>query len=149
MAGILSKGIKLSYATGTGSSKTWTELTGLQSIPDIGGPADKVDVTTLADGNYCYINGIKDFGDLEFGFLYDNSGSTSNYRLIRGLEEAGNVVEFKLEFPDVPATSGTVGTTFEFSGEVSTTIDGQEVNSAITFKMNVTLNSSIAVSNPQ
>lgn len=148
MAGILSKDIKLFYNSGSASSTTWTQLTGLQSIPDLGGAADKVEVTTLADGNRTYINGIKDFGDLEFGFLYDNSGSTSNYRIIRGLEEAGDIVEFKVEFPDILTASTGHGTTFEFSGEVSTTIAGQEVNSAITFSMNVTLNSDIEVSNP-
>lgn len=149
MAGILSKGIKLFYNSATsGSTASWAELTGLQEVPDLGGAADKVDVTTLADGNYKYINGIKDFGDLAFTFLYDNSASTSNYRIIRGLEEAGKVVEFKIEFPDVPETSGTHGTEFEFSGEVSTTITGAQVNGALQFSMNVTLNSDIAVSNP-
>lgn len=149
MAGLLSKGIKISYNSGSAGSAVWTELTGLQSIPDLGGAADKVDVTTLADGNYKYINGIKDFGDLEFSFLYDASTSASNYQIIRGLEEDGEIVEFKVEFPDA-ITSGSTGhgTQFDFSGQVSTSIDGQEVNSAITFKMNVTLNSDIEVTMP-
>lgn len=127
ITGLLSKGITLSYK----KDGEYTEIDGLQSIPDIGGPADKVDVTTLADGNYRYINGIKDFGDLEFGFLYD----IENYKIVRGLEDDGEPVDFKVEFPD--------GASFAFSGEVSTTIDAQEVNSAITFTMNITLNSDI------
>lgn len=148
MAGVLSKGIKLYYNSASGSTATWTEITGLQSVPDMGGAADKVDVTTLADSNYKYISGIKDFGDLEFGFLYDNSASTSNYRICKGFEGAG-VKEFKVEFPDALTGEGTHhGTEIAFSGEVSTTIDGQEVNSAITFKMTVTLNSDLVVSNP-
>ena len=136
MAGILSKGITLSYKKDT----QFVVIPDLQEVPDLGGSAEKVDVTTLADGNYKYINGIKDFGDLEFKFLYSNSGTESNYRICRGLEEAGKVVEWKVEFPD--------GTSFEFSGEPSTTIDGQSVNSAITFTLNITLNSDITVSNP-
>ena len=134
--GILSKGITLSYK----KNLEYVVIPDLQEVPDLGGSADKVDVTTLADGNYRYINGIKDFGDLAFKFLYDNAGETSNYRICRGLEEAGNVVEWKVSFPD--------GTSFEFSGEPSTTIDGQSVNSAITFTLNITLNSDITVSNP-
>ena len=134
--GILSKGITLSYK----KNETYVIIPDLQEVPDVGGPADKVDVTTLADGNYRYINGIKDFGDLAFKFLYDNAGETSNYRICRGLEEAGQVVDWKMAFPD--------GTTFEFKGEPSTTIDGQSVNSAITFTLNITLNSEITVSNP-
>ena len=136
MAGILSKGITLSYKKDT----QFVVIPDLQEVPDLGGSAEKVDVTTLADGNYKYINGIKDFGDLEFKFLYSNSGTESNYRICRGLEEAGKVVEWKVSFPD--------GTGFEFSGEPSTTIDGQSVNSAITFTLNITLNSDITVSNP-
>ena len=136
MAGILSKGITLSYK----KDSQFAVIPDLQEVPDLGGSAEKVDVTTLADGNYKYINGIKDFGDLEFKFLYSNSGTESNYRICRGLEEAGKVVEWKVEFPD--------GTGFEFSGEPSTTIDGQSVNSAITFTLNITLNSDITVSNP-
>ena len=136
MAGILSKGITLSYKKET----QLVVIPDLQEVPDLGGSAEKVDVTTLADANYKYINGIKDFGDLAFKFLYSNSGETSNYRVCRGLEEAGKVVEWKVEFPD--------GTGFEFSGEPSTTIDGQSVNSAITFTLNITLNSDITVSNP-
>ena len=136
MAGILSKGITLSYKKET----QFVVIPDLQEVPDLGGSAEKVDVTTLADANYKYINGIKDFGDLEFKFLYSNSGTESNYRICRGLEEAGKVVEWKVSFPD--------GTSFEFSGEPSTTIDGQSVNSAITFTLNITLNSDITVSNP-
>lgn len=136
MAGILSKGITLSYK----NSSSYVEIPNLQEVPELGGSAEKVDVTTLADGNYKYINGIKDFGDLAFKFLYDNEGAESNYRIVRGLEESGEIVEWKVTFPD--------NTTFEFSGEASTAIDGASVNSALTFTLNITLNSDIVVSNP-
>jgi hypothetical protein len=136
MAGILSKDITLSYKNGG----EYTVIPNLQEVPELGGTAEKVDVTTLADGNYKYINGIKDFGDLAFKFLYDNSGETSNYRIVRGLEESGEVVDWKVTFPD--------GTGFEFSGEVSTATDSQSVNSAITFTANITLNSDIVVTHP-
>lgn len=138
MAGVLSKGIKLSYSA-TGAT-SYTEIANLQEVPEFGGAADKVDVTTLADANYKYISGLKDFGDLEFKFLYDNSATTSNYRVIRGLEEAGKVVNWKVTFPD--------GTEFTFAGEVSTKIDSAAINAALTFTANITLNSDIAVKNP-
>lgn len=137
MAGILTKGIKLSYKK---QGSTYEEILNLQECPDLGGTAEKVDVTVLADGNKKYINGVKDFGDLAFKFLYDNSGVTSNYRVVRGLEEAGKVVEWKVTFPD--------NTEFAFSGEVTTSIDGASVNNAITFTANITLNSDITVTNP-
>lgn len=138
MAGILSKGITLSYK-GL-ADEDYTLIPNLQEVPELGGSAEKVDVTTLADGNYKYINGIKDFGDLAFKFLYDNSGTQSNYRICRGLEEDGTVINWQVEFPD--------GTTFEFAGEASTAIDSASVNSALTFTLNITLNSDITVNNP-
>lgn len=136
MAGLLTKGIKLSYK----KQNAYEEILNLQECPDLGGTAEKVDVTVLADGNKKYINGIKDYGDLAFKFLYDNSGATSNYRVVRGLEEAGNVVEWKVTFPD--------NTEFAFSGEVTTSIDGASVNNAITFTATINLNSDITVTNP-
>ena len=136
MAGILSKDITLSYK----KDSEYVVIPNLQEVPELGGSAEKVDVTTLADGNYTYINGIKDLGDLAFKFLYDNSGAESNYRICRGLEEAGEFVDWKVTFPD--------GTEFNFSGEASTAIDSASVNSALTFMLNITLNSDIAVTNP-
>ena len=136
MAGILSKDITLSYK----KDDAYVIIPNLQEVPELGGSAEKVDVTTLADGNYKYINGIKDFGDLAFKFLYDNSGAQSNYRICRGLEEDGTVINWQVEFPD--------GTTFEFAGEASTAIDSASVNSALTFTLNITLNSDITVKNP-
>lgn len=137
MAGILTKGITLSYKK---DGSTYDVIANLQECPELGGTAENVEVTTLADGNKKYIKGIKDFGELAFKFLYDNSGAESNYRVIRGLEEAGNVVDWKVTFPD--------NTAFAFSGEVTTAIDSAAVNAALTFTATITLNSDITVTNP-
>lgn len=136
--GILSKGIKLGYSAT--KSSTYTDIPDLQEVPNLGGSAEKVEVTTLTDSNHRYINGIKDYGDLEFKFLYDNSTETSNYRVLKGLETTGAVTYFQVTFPD--------GTKFTFSGQVSTQIDSAAVNSALTFTATITLNSEIAVTNP-
>lgn len=137
MAGILSKGITLSYKA---SGDEYKVIPNLQECPELGGSAEQVEVTTLADGNKKYIKGIKDFGELAFTFLYDNSGAESNYRVVKGLEDAGEVVDWKVTFPDK--------TEFTFSGEVSTAIAGAAVNAALTFSANITLNSDISVQNP-
>lgn len=135
--GILSKGIKLSYKK---SGDTYTEIPDLQEIPELGGAAEKVEVTTLADGAKRYIKGIVDYGDLSFKFLYDNSGAESSYRVLRGIEDAGQIKEFKIELPD--------GTAFAFSASVTTKIDSAGVNAPLTFTADLTLNSNIAVTNP-
>lgn len=132
--GLLSKGIKFEYsANGT----SYTEINNLQEIPSLGGTPDKVDVTCLADGNKKYINGLVDYGDLAFKFLYDNSSETSNYRVLKSLT---GINHFKITFPD--------NTTFEFTGECSCSLDAASVNAALTFTANIALNSEIEVTNP-
>ena len=74
MAGILSKDIKLSSKAGAESQ--FAELPLLMEVPEMGGTPEKVDVTTLADASRKYIDGIKDYGDLAFKFLYENISRT-------------------------------------------------------------------------
>ena len=81
MAGILSKGIKLGYSKA--DTSTYTDIPNLQEVPDLGGTPDQVDVTVLTDSVYHNINGIKNLGELAFTFLYDNSGASSNYRVLK------------------------------------------------------------------
>lgn len=132
--GLLSKGIKFEYsANGT----SYTEINNLQEIPSLGGTPDKVDVTCLADGNKKYINGLVDYGDLAFKFLYDNSSETSNYRVLKSLT---GINHFKITFPD--------NTAFSFTGECSCSLDAASVNAALTFTANIALNSEIEVTNP-
>ena len=72
MAGVLSKGIKLGYKNGEGS--TYTNLTNLQEIPDLGGESEAIEITTLADEAHMYMNGILNYGDsLGFKFLYEDT----------------------------------------------------------------------------
>lgn len=129
--GLLSKDIKLSYKLSE-EAASYTELLDLQECPELGGAADKVDVTTLADGNYRYINGIKDFGDLAFTFLY----SAERYQEV--MENLVDVVAwYEVEFPD--------GTLFDFSGMASANTSAAAVNGALQFVLTINLNSDITV----
>ena len=134
--GLLTKDITLSYK----KNSSYEVLDGLQEVPSLGGTPDKVEVTTLADASRRYIKGIKDYGDLTFKFLYQNDTETSNFRVLRGLEESGKVVEWKVDFPD--------GTGFAFSGECTVAPSDGAVNAAITFNLTISLNSDIVVTNP-
>ena len=134
--GLLTKDITLSYK----KNSSYEVLDGLQEVPSLGGTPDKVEVTTLADASRRYIKGIKDYGDLTFKFLYQNDTETSNFRVLRGLEESGKIVEWKVDFPD--------GTGFAFSGECTVAPSDGAVNAAITFNLTISLNSDIAVTNP-
>ena len=124
---ILSKGIKLSYSsTGTDS---YTDLTDLLEIPSLGGSVDKVDVTTLADASKKYINGIKDYGDLAFKFNY----AKEQFTTLNGLTGS---INFKVTLPDT--------TTATFSGEPSVSLEGVGVGAAMTYTLNISLDSDIA-----
>lgn len=129
MAGTLSQGIKLSYKAGSASS--YTDLTNLQEIPDIGGSADSVEVTTLADSAHMYINGLLDYGDsLDFTFLYDKTQFTT----LNGLSGS---ISWKVTLP------GTGGATATFDAEPSVRLNGVGVNDAITYTLSLKPSSAI------
>ena len=135
--GLLSKGITLHYDPANGTS--WTALPDLQEIPEMGATVEKVEVTTLADSAKRYINGIKDYGDLVFKFLYAN-GVSDSYRLLAAKEATGTVASWKITLPD--------STTFIFSGFPTVKVDGAGVNAPLTFSVSIALNTAISITNP-
>lgn len=123
MAGILSKGITLSYKSG----ENYTELTNLQEIPDLGGEAEAVEVTVLSDAAHMYIDGILNYGDsLGFKFLYE----TEQFTALNALE---GVQEWKVTLPDATACT--------FGGTCSVKFDGVGVNNALTYTLSIKPNS--------
>jgi hypothetical protein len=138
MAGILTKDTTLSYKASGGS--TFTEIEHLMEVPELGGDPEQVDVTTLKDKTRKYIPGVRDLGDLAFKFLYDNETATSNYRVLKGLQDSETAAPFKVEYPD--------GTAHEFSAYVNVKIDSGAVNAALTFTATMFLQSEITTTNP-
>ena len=136
--GLLSKGTKLSIKVPPATS--FTEIPGLQSVPELGGTPDKLETTTLETSSKTYINGLLDNGDLEFTFLYDNSTSTSNYRVLKAVQDAGTTCDFEVEYPD--------GTGHAFSGQPSVRMNSAEPNAVLTFTTAIALTSDIDVTNP-
>lgn len=133
MAGLLSKGIVLSYKT-TSSATSYTELTNLQEIPDLGGSKDSVEVTTLTDAAHMYINGLISYGDsLDFTFLYEPTQFTT----LDGLGD--DVIYWQVGLPD--GTSGAVDTTCTFTGECSVKLNGITYNEAMTYTLSIKPNS--------
>lgn len=124
MAGILSKGITLSYKNGEAE---YVVLTNLQEIPELGGESEAVEVTVLTDAAHTYIDGILNYGDsLGFKFLYE----TEQFNALQAIDE---VVGWKVELPD--------GTTCIFNGGCSVKLDGVGVNAALTYTLAVKPNS--------
>lgn len=122
---VISKGIKLSYGEGS----TFKELTGLQEIPELGGSAESIEITTLADAAHTYTDGILNYGDsLTFKFLYEKEQFTE----LNGLTGVHN---WKVELPD--------GTACSFSGTSGVKLDGVGVNAALTYTLAVKPNSAM------
>ena len=116
---VISKGIKLSYKTDSGS--TYTDLTNLQEIPDLGGESEAIEITTLADAAHMYTDGILNYGDsLSFKFLYDKEQFST-------LSALSGSIGWKVTLPDTETCS--------FSGTCSTKLDGVGVNAALTYTL--------------
>lgn len=129
MAGTLSKGLKLSYKASGASS--YTDLSDLQEIPDIGGSSDAVEVTTLDDTAHMYINGLLDYGDsLDFTFLYVKAQFTT-------LSALSGTISWKVTLP------GTSALTATFDAEPSIKLNSVGVNDAITYTLSLKPNSTI------
>lgn len=124
----ISKGIKLSYKTASGGE--FTELTNLQEIPDLGGEAEAIEITTLADAAHMYTDGILNYGDsLAFKFLYDKEQFTT----LTGLTGSNS---WKVELPD--------GASCTFTGTSSVKLDSVGVNAALTYQLSIKPNSAMA-----
>ena len=72
--------------------------------------------------------------------MYENDTAESNYRILRGLQEANEVATFKVEYPD--------GTGHQFKAYVNVKMDAAAVNAAMTFTASMSLQSDITVTNP-
>lgn len=112
---IISKGIKL--------FKGDVELTNLQEIPDLGGEAESIEITCLADAAHTYTNGILNYGDsLAFKFLYEKE----QFATLAAVKDSA---EWKVELPDASTCS--------FSGTASVKLDGVGVNAALTYTLSI------------
>ena len=112
---VLSKGITLSYGN--------TPLTNLMEIPELGGSAESVEVTTLADVAHVYTDGLLNYGDsLAFKFLYEKEQFST-------LAELTGVQTWKITLPDTTSCS--------FSGTCSVKLDGVGTNAALTYTLSV------------
>lgn len=137
---MLANGIKLGYKEKGASGTTYTDLTGLKEVPEIGIEPEKVENTCLSDKVKQYENGIGDAGDLEFKFKYENSSATSPYRVLRKAQETGKALSFQETLPD--------GTTFTWDAQPSVKLGGGGVNGAIEFTLKMALQSEIVSVDP-
>lgn len=114
---------------------------------DIGGTPSELDATCLNDTMKKSVPGVQDTKAFEVNYLFDNSDSASDYRVLKALQEAGNIVPVVVEMPDKPSVSGS-GTKFSSTGYVSTYITGAKVDELISAKLVINLQSEWTATNP-
>lgn len=130
---VISKGITLKLKAT--ESATYTELTNLQEIPELGGSAEAIEITTLADAAHMYTDGILNYGDsLEFKFLYEEAQFTQ-------LNDLTGVSSWRVELPD--------GMGCGFTGTSSVRLEGVGVNAALTYILAIKPNSEMEWSKTQ
>lgn len=126
----ISKGIKLSYKSGIASTGSYTDLTNLQEIPELGGERDSIEVTVLSDEAHVFTDGLISYGDsIGFKFLYDKAQFNT-------LNALTGVNSWKVTFPD--------NETATFTGSSNVKLDGVGVNAVMTYTLNIKPNSAIA-----
>lgn len=123
----ISKGIKLEYLDGQFSgADNWVELGNLQEIPELGGSADAIEITTLQDSAHRYTNGLMNYGDsLDFKFLY----FSMDFAAAVSLAEKTEPTQWRVTLPDNNAC--------KFSGTCSAKLDGVGVNAALTYTLSI------------
>lgn len=117
-----------------------TSLNFVTEIGDIGAAPSDLDATCMKDKMKIYVPGVQDTGSFEVTFLYDNSAADSDYRVLKKLQDAGDIVPVVVTFPD--------GATFSTTGYVSTMISGVSVDELISATLTISIQSDWVVANP-
>lgn len=111
------------------TSDTWSKLIDIKDFPDLGGPPEQLETTTLSDKMQTYIPGIQSLDALEFTANYTKAdytelkaleGTENDYAVWFGGTESGGVVT-----PD-----GSNGK-FSFKGALSVFTNGGGVNEVV------------------
>lgn len=109
-------------------------------IGDIGGAPSELDATCMKDSMKHNVPGVQDAKAFEVTYLFDNSAADSDYRVLKELQDTGDVVPVAVKFPD--------GTEFSTTGYVNTYISGVKVDELVSAKLSVSIQSDWEVTNP-
>ncbi|MCD8381548.1 MAG: phage tail protein [Clostridiales bacterium] len=117
-----------------------TALNYVTEIGDIGGAPSDLDATCFKDKMKHYVPGVQDAKAFEITYLYDNSAADSDYRVLKTLQDAGDVVPVTVTMPD--------GSIFATTGYVNTYISGAKVDDLISAKLAVSIQTDWTVTDP-
>ena len=117
-----------------------TSLNYVTDIGDIGAAPSELDATCMKDSVKKTVPGVQDAKSFEVTFLFDNSAEDSDYRVLKALQDAGEIVALEVKFPD--------GTVFATTGYVSVMVSGAKVDELVSAKLTLALQSDWTVTNP-
>lgn len=109
-------------------------------IGDIGAAPSELDATCMKDTMKKTVPGVQDTKTFEVTFLFDNSAADSDYRVLKALQDAGEVVSVEVTFPD--------GTRFATTGYVCVMVSSAKVDELVSAKLSVSLQSDWTVTDP-
>ena len=117
-----------------------TSLNYVTDIGDIGAAPSELDATCMKDTMKKTVPGVQDTKAFEVTFLFDNSAADSDYRVLKKLQDAGEIAAVEVSFPD--------GTVFATTGYVSVMVSGAKVDELVSAKLTVSLQSDWKVTDP-
>ncbi|MCD7886209.1 MAG: phage tail protein [Clostridiales bacterium] len=116
------------------------KLNYVTEFADIGGSPSELDATCMKDSMKHYVPGVQDTKSYEVTYLFDNTDASSDFRVLKALQDAGSIVPIVVEFSD--------GTKQSSTGYVNTYTVGAKVDELITAKAVLMLQSDWTVTNP-
>ena len=113
----------------TTSATQYTKLCDIKSFPDLGGEPERIDVTSLSDGQRKYVAGVQDISSSTFSANYIASDLTKINNL------SGTQHDFQLWF----GATGNVGQEvpdghngiYSWTGDIMAYVTGGDVNSPV------------------
>lgn len=113
----------------TSAATQYTKLCDIKSFPDMGGEPERIDVTSLSDGQRKYVAGVQDISSSTFTANYTANDLTTINNL------SGKQTEFQLWF----GATGNVGQEvpdghdgiYSWTGDIMAYVNGGDVNSAV------------------
>ncbi len=116
-------------------------VAGAIECDDLGASPEMLDATKLSDKVKVNKPGVQDQGAWAITYLFNNNLTTSDFRTLQALADAGESVAVNVKFPD--------GTTFVNSGIPTNYATGVTVNSMLQAKCEFALDGEWTPTNPQ
>ncbi|MDR3270158.1 MAG: phage tail protein [Peptococcaceae bacterium] len=114
---------------------TWNKLIDIKTYPDMGGPPETLDTTTLSDGAYTNIPGLQTMDT----FTFDCNYTLDDYEAL--LAVAGPLRHFAVWFDsgEVASPMTPVGAKgkFEWDGQLSVYVTGGGVNEVVGMQVSI------------